>query len=178
MKVRRLAQERNRNSSHRLNLDFKAKKKVVTIRERHKVKTASFFFPLSGCGLPQLYAVVEAGYVQIDVGQEQVTCLSVLAEMSHQFTSPPGLKNETSEAGTESSEHAREVPERVVLHQSFDDIRAGCFRYVTASGNKISGRIIGVWSGIERFKEFMAFICNVFHLLETPVTPGLYISIS
>lgn len=154
------------------------KTKAVTIREPRKVKTASFFSPVSGCGLPQLYAVVEAGFVQVDVGQEQVTCLSLLAEMSQQFTSPPGVKNQTSKAGAESSDHAREVPERVVLHQSFDDIRAGCFRYVTASGNKISGKVIWVWPSIEQFKEFMAFLCNVFHHLEKPVTSGLFISIS
>lgn len=72
------------------------KTKAITIREPGKVKTASFFSPVSGCGLPQLYAVVEAGFVQVDVGQEQVTCLSLLAEMSQQFTSPPGVKNQTS----------------------------------------------------------------------------------
>lgn len=91
---------------------------------------------VSGCGVPQLYAVVEAGYVQVDVGQEHVTCLSLLADLAQQFASPPAVKKQAAEAGTESSDHAHEVPEPVVLYQSFDDIRAGCFRYVTASGKK------------------------------------------
>ena len=90
--------------------------------------------PVSGCGLPQLYAVVEAGYVQIDVGQEHVTCLSLLADLAQQFTSPPMVKKQAAEAGDGSSDNAREDAEHVVLFQSFDDIRAGCFRYVTASG--------------------------------------------
>ena len=124
---------------------MKAKITAVTIREACKVKTASFFSPVSGCGLPQLYAVLEAGCVQIDVGQEHVTCLSLLAELSQQFTSSPAVKKQAAEAGAESSDRAREVPQQVVLYQSFDDIRAGCFRYVTASGNLPSGEII--WLG-------------------------------
>ncbi len=97
----------------------------------------------SGCGLPQLYAVVEADYVQIDVGQEHVTCLSLLADLAQQFTTPPTVKKQAADAGTESGDHAHELPEPVVLYQSFDDIRAGCFRYVTASGKgNNSGKMI------------------------------------
>ena len=95
--------------------------------------------PVSGCGLPQLYAVIEAGFVQIDVGQEHVTCLSLLADLAQQFTSPPTVNKETDESGVQSSDHAREVPEQVVLFESFDDIRAGCFRCVTATGNNEKG---------------------------------------
>lgn len=103
-----------------------------------------FFASLvSGCGLPQLYAVVEAGYVQIDVGQEHVTCLSLLADLAQQFTSPPTVKKEAAEVGTECSGHAHELPEPVMLYESFDDIRAGCFKYVTASGKgNSSGKMI------------------------------------
>lgn len=63
-----------------------------------------------------------------------MTCLSLLAELAKQFTSPPMVKRESAEAGTERTDLSQEVPEPVMLHQSFDDIRAGCFRYVTASG--------------------------------------------
>lgn len=87
-----------------------------------------------------------------------MTCLSLLAELSQQFTSPPVVKKQAAEAGAESSDQSREVPEQVVLYQSFDDIRAGCFRYVTASGNAIFGKMIWLWSGIGQFKGFMAFI--------------------
>lgn len=89
-------------------------------------------FVYSGCGLPQLYAFVEAGCVQISVGQEHVTCLSLLAELSEQLTSPPRASKQAAEAGAERSE----VTDHVALHQSFDDIRAGSFRYVTASGKQ------------------------------------------
>ena len=112
-------------------------KRTALIRQPHKVETASFFSPLSGCGLPQVYAVLEAGYVQVDVGQEHVTCLSLLADLSQQFTSPPVVRKKASVADTQGSVHGHEVPEHVVLYQSFDDIRAGSFRYVTASGNAI-----------------------------------------
>lgn len=84
-----------------------------------------------------MYAVLEAGYVQVDVGQEHVTCLGLLTDLSQQFTSPPAVRKKASVADTQSSDHGHEVPEHVVLYQSFDDIRAGCFRYVTASGNAI-----------------------------------------
>ena len=96
-----------------------------------------------------------------------MTCLSLLAELSQQFTSPPAVKKQAAEAGADSSDYAREVPEQVVLYQSFDDIRAGCFRYVTASGNAISGKTLSLWSGIELYEECMAF-----------VAPELYNSIS
>ena len=128
--------------SQHLNPDSGPFKAKVIIGQPHKVKTASPFSPVSGCGLPQLYADVEAGYVQVDVGQEHVTCLSLLAELSQQFTSPPAVKKEASEVGAGDSDDAREGPEHAVLYQSFDDIRAGCFRYVTASGNAISGNMI------------------------------------
>lgn len=143
-KVRSLAQERNAMIplSTRTRTPGRSKRTVI-IRQPHKVDTASIFSPVSGCGLPQVYAVLEAGYVQVDVGQEHVTCLGLLAELSQQFTSPPAARKKASKADTQSSDHGREVPERVVLYQSFDDIRAGCFRYVTASGNaNRSGKII------------------------------------
>ena len=86
----------------------------------------------SGCGLPQLYAFVEAGYIQVSVGQEHVTCLSLLTELAQQFTSAPTVSKPAAEAGAKRSE----VTERDALVQSFDDIRAGSFRYVTASGKQ------------------------------------------
>lgn len=159
LRVKSLAHERNvmTQCSKAASRPFKVKTKAVIIRQPHKIKTASFFCPVSGCGLPQLYAVLEAGYVQIDVGQEHVTCLSLLAELSQQFTSPPAVKKQ-AEVGAESSDQSREVPEQVVLYQSFDDIRAGCFRYVTASGNAIFRKMIWLWSGIEQFEGFLAFV--------------------
>lgn len=117
---------------------------------------------VSGCGLPQLYAVLEAGCVQIDVGQEHVKCLSLLAELSQQFTNPPAVKKQAAEAGAESSDHEHEVPGQVVLSQSFDDIRAGCFKYVTTSGNLTSGKMIWLWPDLEQYERFMAFTCSVF----------------
>ena len=166
MKERSLAQEQNVLTpvgarTRTPDRSIRPKTMAVAIRHPRKSKSASFS-PVSGYGLPQLYAVVEAGYVQIDVGQEHVKCLSLLAELSQQFTNPPAVKKQAAEAGAESSGHAREVPEQVVLYQSFDDIRAGCFRYVTASGNGISGKMIWLWLGIEQFEEFMAFTCSVF----------------
>lgn len=138
LRVSSLAQERNAMTpvSTRTRTPGRSKRTVI-IRQPHKVETASFFSPVSGCGLPQVYAVLEAGYVQVDVGQEHVTCLGLLAELSQQFTSPPALKKKASEADTQGSNHGHEMLEHVVLYQSFDDIRAGCFRYVTASGNAI-----------------------------------------
>ena len=144
LRVSSLAGERNAMTpvSTRTRTPGRSKRTVI-IRQLHKVETASFFSPVSGCGLPQINAVLEAGYVQVDVGQEQVTCFGLLAELSQQFTGPPVVRNKSSEADTQSSDHGREVPERVVLYQSFDDIRAGCFKYVTASGNaNRSGKII------------------------------------
>lgn len=144
LRVSSLAGERNAMTpvSTRTRTPGRSKRTVI-IRQPHKVDTASIFSPVSGCGLPQVYAVLEAGYVQVDVGQEHVTCLGLLAELSQQFTSPPAARKKASKADTQSSDHGREVPERVVLYQSFDDIRAGCFRYVTASGNaNRSGKII------------------------------------
>ena len=83
----------------------------------------------SGCGLPQLYAFVEAGYVQISVGQEHVNCLSLLAELAQQFTSAPTANGQPADTGVERSEESGHL----ALSQSFDDIRAGSFRFVTAS---------------------------------------------
>ena len=83
----------------------------------------------SGCGLPQLYAFVEAGYVQISVGQEHVNCLNLLAELAQQFTSPPTANGHSEDTGAKKSVESGNLP----LFQSFDDIRAGSFRFVTAS---------------------------------------------
>ena len=78
------------------------------------------------------------------MGQEHVTCLSLLADLAKQFTSPSTIQKETAEAGTESTDLSQKVPEPVVLYQSFDDIRAGCFRYVTASGKVNRSRFASV----------------------------------
>ena len=94
----------------------------------------SFFncllFLCSGCGVPQLYVFVEASYVQVSVGQEHVTCLSLLADLAQQFTIPPTMDEQSAEPGFESSA----VANHTEVFKSFDDIRAGSFRYVTASG--------------------------------------------
>ena len=98
-------------------------------------KLSLLVFLASGRGIPQLYAVIEAGFVQVDVGQEHVTCLSVLADLAKQFFSPTTVNQEMEEHCVHKSDLTPVKPERVVLFESFDDIRAGCFRYVTASGN-------------------------------------------
>ena len=85
-----------------------------------------------------MYAFVEAGYIQISVGQEHVTCLSLMAELAQQFTSPPTVTKQTAEAGARTSD----VPDHVEVFQSFDDIRAGSFRYVTASGKRTHQKIV------------------------------------
>ena len=88
------------------------------------------FFLCSGCGVPQLYVFVEASCVQVSVGQEHVTCLSLLADLAQQFTIPPTVDEQSAEPGFETSEVANQIE----VFRSFDDIRAGSFRYVTASG--------------------------------------------
>ena len=98
-------------------------------------KLSLLVFLASGRGIPQLYAVIEAGFVQVDVGQEHVTCLSVLADLAKQFFSPTTVNQEMEEHCVHKSDLTPVKPEGVVLFESFDDIRAGCFRYVTASGN-------------------------------------------
>lgn len=72
---------------------------------------------------------METGYVQINVGQEHVNCLSLLAELAQQFTSPPTANGQSEDTGIERSEESGHL----ALFQSFDDIRAGSFRFVTAS---------------------------------------------
>ena len=73
---------------------------------------------------------MEASYVQVSVGQEHVTCLSLLADLAQQFTIPPTMDEQSAEPGFESSA----VANHTEVFKSFDDIRAGSFRYVTASG--------------------------------------------
>ena len=94
----------------------------------------SFFncllFLCSGCGVPQLYVFVEANCVQISVGQEHVTCLSLLTDLAQMFTIPPTADEESAEPVFETSE----VTNYTELFKSFDDIRAGSFRYIPASG--------------------------------------------
>lgn len=100
-------------------------------------------------------------------------CLSLLAELSQQFTNPLAVKKQAAEAGAESSDHEHEVPEQVVLYQSFDDIRAGCFKYVTASGNLTSGKLIWLWPNLEQYEWFMAFTCSVSPPVEKAATSGV-----
>lgn len=73
---------------------------------------------------------MEASCVQVSVGQEHVTCLSLLADLAQQFTIPPTVDEQSAEPGFETSEVANQTE----VFKSFDDIRAGSFRYVTASG--------------------------------------------
>ena len=73
---------------------------------------------------------MEASYVQVSVGQEHVTCLSLLADLAQQFTIPPTVDEQLGEPCFETSK----VESHTELFKSFDDIRAGSFRYVTASG--------------------------------------------
>ena len=73
---------------------------------------------------------MEASCVQVSVGQEHVTCLSLLADLAQQFTIPPTVDAQSAEPGFETSEVANQTE----VFKSFDDIRAGSFRYVTASG--------------------------------------------
>ena len=88
------------------------------------------------------------------MGQEHVTCLSLLADLAKQFTSPPMVRKETADSGTERSDLSPEVPEPVLLYESFDDIRAGCFRYVTASG-KANRSGFAIQASIEQWKVLM-----------------------
>ena len=93
---------------------------------------------------------MEARFVQVDVGQEHVTCLSLLADLVEKVTSLFTVKQETEEPGIlHKSEFSPEKPERVVLFESFDDIRAGCFRYITMSGKRENG--IGKTCSMELF---------------------------
>lgn len=73
---------------------------------------------------------MEASCVQVSVGQEDVTCLSLLADLAQQFTIPPTTDEESVGPGFDTSE----VANHTEVFKSFDDIRAGSFRYVTASG--------------------------------------------
>ena len=73
---------------------------------------------------------MEANCVQISVGQEHVTCLSLLTDLAQMFTIPQTADEQSAEPGFETSE----VANNTEVFKSFDDIRAGSFRYVTASG--------------------------------------------
>lgn len=80
---------------------------------------------------------MEAGCVQISVGQEHVTCLSLLAELPQTFTSPSTVEGRAEKPDSEKSE----APDHTSLLRSFDDIRAGSFRYVTASGKRLARNV-------------------------------------
>ena len=98
------------------------------------------YYAFSGRGLPHLYASLDAAFLQIDFGQEHVTCLSILASVMQRFVSAPPTptgSEPTGEFRTDSLDHAHEGPEFLVLSQSFDDIRAGCFKYITDSGGDV-----------------------------------------
>ena len=86
----------------------------------------------SGYGFPQLYVFVEASCVQISVGQEHVTCLKLLSDLAEQFTSPSTANEQPAGTGTRKTERT----DPIALFESYDDIRAGAFRYVTAPGKQ------------------------------------------
>ncbi|XP_068695500.1 intermembrane lipid transfer protein VPS13B-like isoform X2 [Montipora foliosa] len=82
----------------------------------------------SGYGFPQLYVFVEASCVQISVGQEHVTCLKLLSDLAEEFTSPSTANEQPAGTGTRKTDRT----DPIALFESYDDIRAGAFRYVTA----------------------------------------------
>lgn len=90
----------------------------------------------SGRGFPQLYVFVEAVCLQIMVGQEHVTCLKLLSDFAQQFASLSAADEQSAEIGTKKND----LTEYVASFETYDDIRAGPFRYVTASGKQGQGK--------------------------------------
>lgn len=96
------------------------------------ISLLSFFFFSSGCGFPQLYVFVEAAYLQIMVGQEHVTCLKLLSDLAKQFTSLSAADEQPAKTATKKNDFTQDM----ASFETYDDIRAGPFRYVTASGKQ------------------------------------------
>ena len=91
-----------------------------------------FFCFSSGCGFPQLYVFVEAACLQIMVGQEHVTCLKLLSDLAKQFTSLSAADEQPAKTATKKNDFTQDM----ASFETYDDIRAGPFRYVTASGKQ------------------------------------------
>ena len=66
------------------------------------------------------------------VGQEHVTCLKLLSDFAQQFASLSAADEQSAEIGTKKND----LSEYVASFETYDDIRAGPFRYVTASGKQ------------------------------------------
>lgn len=79
-----------------------------------------------------MYVFVEAVCLQIMVGQEHVTCLKLLSDFAQQFASLSAADEQSAEIVTKKND----LTEYVVSFETYDDIRAGPFRYVTASGKQ------------------------------------------
>ena len=86
------------------------------------------FLMSSGLGMPQIYLSLDASYLQMDVGQEHVKCLSLLSEL---------LQSQEGDNQNELVE-SESQPVSADVEHSIDDLRAGSFQYMTASGMSFS----------------------------------------
>ena len=113
------------------------------------------FLMSSGLGMPQIYLSLDASYLQMDVGQEHVKCLSLLSEL---------LQSQEGDNQNELVE-SESQPVSAAVEHSIDDLRAGSFQYMTASG-----------MNLDQSFSLLTFLCFALRYLTLSPFPPLPLS--